>query len=141
MTTTISLHYVILRPIIIRHATIIDAIKALYLDKFGRECDRVEVLPQSGSDRRYFRVHAASGNCIATSQQHSENDTFIYFSRHFKSRVCPFPEIYAQTADETIYLQKTSAHISIEPAWKEGLTGKNISAFLPTASNNWRCCR
>ena len=111
--------------------TIIDAIKALYLDKFGRECDRVEVLPQSGSDRRYFRVHAASGNCIATFGNNiPENDTFIYFSRHFKSTGLPVPEIYAQTADETIYLQEDLGDISLlNLLEKEGLTERIYQFF------------
>src|SRR5215831_5932798 len=104
--------------------TIIDAIKELYLERYGKPCERVEVLPQSGSDRRYFRVHAAAGNCIATFGNNiPENDTFIYFSNHFKSTGLPVPEIYAQTADETIYLQEDLGDISLlNRLEKEGLT-------------------
>src|SRR5215471_1456345 len=104
--------------------TIIDAIKELYLERYGKPCERVEVLPQSGSDRRYFRVHAPAGNCIATHGNNiPENDTFIYFSRHFRASDLPVPEIFAISLDKTIYLQEDLGDLSLLNRLEtEGLT-------------------
>jgi len=94
--------------------SIIDAIKKLYTEWCGQECERIEILPQSGSDRRYFRVHAANGTCIATHGHNvPENETFIYFSEHFYRHQLPVPEIYALSEDKTIYLQKDLGDISL----------------------------
>lgn len=94
--------------------SIIDGIKKLYTGWCGKECERIEILPQSGSDRRYFRVHAANGTCIATHGHNvPENETFIYFSQHFYDQQLPVPEIYALSEDKTIYLQKDLGDISL----------------------------
>ena len=46
--------------------SIIDGINNLYTEWSGSACERIEILPQSGSDRRYFRIHTQNGTCIAT---------------------------------------------------------------------------
>lgn len=51
----------------------------------GNTAERIEKIQQSGSDRVYFRIYHAKGTTIATYNQHlKENETFLYFSRHFK---------------------------------------------------------
>lgn len=70
--------------------SIIDGIKELYSQCKGADADRVEVLPQSGSDRRYFRVFGAGETVIATHGINiRENEAFIYFSQHFLAKDCP----------------------------------------------------
>jgi aminoglycoside/choline kinase family phosphotransferase len=94
--------------------SVIDGIRKLYTGWCGKECDRIEILPQSGSDRRYFRVHAANGTCIATYGHNvPENETFIYFSQHFYTHQLPVPEIYALSDDKTLYLQQDLGDISL----------------------------
>lgn len=94
--------------------SIIDGIKKLYTDWCGKECERIEILPQSGSDRRYFRIHAPHGTCIATHGNNvPENETFIYFSQHFYTRQLPVPEIYALSEDKTLYLQQDFGDVSL----------------------------
>ena len=67
----------------------------------------IEKIPQSGSDRIYFRVYCTAGSYIATySKNIRENSTFINFSRHFKLNGCPVPEIYAVNEEQTIYIQQ-----------------------------------
>lgn len=75
----------------------------------------VDKLPQSGSDRVYFRVRGHDGStCIATWNHHvRENNTFISFSRHFRSRGCPVPEILAVNQNQTIYLQEDLGDVSL----------------------------
>jgi len=86
--------------------TIIENIKSLYTSHFGSEPTEVEKIPQSGSDRIYFRVKGKQ-DCIATwGLNKKENQTFLHFSKHFKEIGCPVPEIYAVNEDVTIYLQE-----------------------------------
>src|SRR6478752_4643851 len=68
---------------------------------------RIVKLPQSGSDRIYFRVYTNEKTLIATWNNNvQENKTFIYFSQHFKSLGLPVPEIFAVNEEYTIYIQE-----------------------------------
>jgi aminoglycoside/choline kinase family phosphotransferase len=68
--------------------------------------DRIELLPQSGSDRRYFRIYTGEQTLIGTYNLNiRENETFIYFSRHFSSKGLPVPKIVAVNEEGTAYLQ------------------------------------
>jgi len=68
---------------------------------------RIVKLPQSGSDRIYFRVFYNEDTFIATWNNHvQENKTFIHFSQHFKQLDLPVPAIYAVNEAYTIYLQE-----------------------------------
>ncbi|MBO9564533.1 MAG: phosphotransferase [Niastella sp.] len=94
--------------------SIIESIKELYNTWSGKPCEQVEVLPQSGSDRRYFRVHEGGKTFIATFGNNiPENETFIYFSDHFKERDLPVPAILALSEDKTIYLQEDFGDVSL----------------------------
>ncbi|HEY4206291.1 MAG TPA: hypothetical protein VGM31_05755, partial [Puia sp.] len=67
----------------------------------------LDKIPQSGSNRMYFRIRTVEKSYIATYNDNiRENRTFIYFSRHFRSRGCPVPEIYWVSDDYMIYIQQ-----------------------------------
>lgn len=69
--------------------------------------ERIEKLPQSGSDRIYFRIYAGNETYIATYNINiRENETFFYFSHHFKNARLPMPTIYAVNEEKTIYIQE-----------------------------------
>jgi aminoglycoside/choline kinase family phosphotransferase len=71
-------------------------------------------IPQSGSDRIYFRIFTADSSYVATYGKNiRENDTFIYFTNHFRSCGCPVPEILAVNDDKTIYIQEDLGNISL----------------------------
>lgn len=83
------------------------AVSRLFKTFNGGKEDRIEKLPQSGSDRIYFRIYAADKTYIATFNHNiKENKTFIHFSHHFKNAHLPIPEIFAVNEDETIYIQQ-----------------------------------
>ncbi len=64
-------------------------------------------LPQSGSDRIYFRIYYKEETLIATWNNHvQENKTFIRFSQHFKQAGLPVPVIYAINEAYTLYIQE-----------------------------------
>jgi aminoglycoside/choline kinase family phosphotransferase len=93
---------------------IIDAIKELYQEWKGEPAESIDVLPQSGSDRRYFRVHGKGESVIAAHGLNiDENEVFIYFSRHFVSKGLPTALILAVNEDTTIYLQEDFGDASL----------------------------
>jgi len=87
--------------------TIIDAVKELFVSYDPSPITQLEKIPQSGSDRIYFRVWTANRSYIATFNKNiRENRTFIHFSRHFRNGGCPVPEILSVNEAYTIYLQE-----------------------------------
>ncbi len=93
---------------------IIDDIKTLFVSVSKDTVRQVEKIPQSGSDRIYFRIYTASQNYIATYGNNiKENDTFIYFSKHLKKADCPVPAIFCINEDHTIYIQEDFGDVSL----------------------------
>ena len=67
----------------------------------------IDKLPKSGGDRVYFRIETEQRNYIATYNLNlKENNTFLYFSNHFKSIGAPVPHILAISEDGSIYIQE-----------------------------------
>ncbi len=92
---------------------IIDQITSLYISRFQATPASIEKVPQSGSDRVYYRVTGAV-TCIATWNKNiKENQTFLKFSGHFKLHGCPVPTIFSVSDDESIYLQEDFGDISL----------------------------
>ncbi|HLO38433.1 MAG TPA: phosphotransferase, partial [Lacibacter sp.] len=92
---------------------IIQQIESLYKEVFDTVPDSVEKIPQSGSDRVYYRVVGPT-ICIATTGKNvKENQTFLKFSEHFKKSNSPVPAIYIVSDDEEIYLQEDFGDVSL----------------------------
>lgn len=94
------------------------AITDLYTRWKGEAPASVDLLPQSGSERRYFRLHSQSSenpvSFIGTYGANiKENNTFIYFSRHFKERGLSVPAILAESDDGMFYLQEDFGDVSL----------------------------
>jgi aminoglycoside/choline kinase family phosphotransferase len=74
----------------------------------------IQKIPQSGSIRIYYRIRTEAKSFIATYGINiKENQSFIRFSRHFKSKNCPVPEIYAVNTEGTIYIQEDFGDTSL----------------------------
>ena len=101
-------------PYICRMQYMTDSIAALFTKWKGKAPLSVDLLPQSGSERRYFRLHGEDGSFIGTYGANvKENETFIYFSRHFKDRVLAVPLILAVSDDNICYLQEDFGDTSL----------------------------
>ncbi|GAC1419569.1 MAG: RNase adapter RapZ [Flavisolibacter sp.] len=87
---------------------IIDKISELYYKWCGAMPTKIDVIAQAGSDRRYFRLHHSSlPACVATYGINvAENEVFIYFSNHFRTKGLNVPQIYMVHDDKTAYLQE-----------------------------------
>jgi len=93
---------------------ILDSVKQLYREWKGAEPTSVDVLPQSGSERRYFRLSGPGHSVIGTYGANTqENETFIYFSRQFREKGLAVPEILAISEDGVYYLQEDFGDVSL----------------------------
>lgn len=93
---------------------LVDSIGALYKKWKGTEAKSIDVLPQSGSERRYFRLHEGNRSVIGTYGANiKENETFFYFSRTFKEKDLAVPRILAISDDLLFYLQEDLGDISL----------------------------
>lgn len=91
-----------------------EAISKLFNQYSKDTINSIEVLPQSGSDRIYFRIQTNDTSYIATYNTNiKENHTFINFSKHFKKCNCPVPEIYAVNDEYSIYIQEDFGNQSL----------------------------
>ena len=94
---------------------LIDGITQLYKDWKGYEPLGIDVLPQSGSDRRYFRLHQQNGNSLIATFGNNikENESFLYFAEHFYNKGLPVPEIFAVSEDRMFYIQEDFGDVSL----------------------------
>lgn len=108
MTRPLQFHYICCMQ------QIIESIRALYKKWKGRDARSVDVLPPSGSERRYFRLHGNDGSVIGTYGANiRENETFFYFSNHFRKKNLAVPEIYLVSPDKAFYLQQDFGNVSL----------------------------
>lgn len=87
--------------------SIIQDINNLYVQWKNETPERIEKLPQSGSDRIYFRIFYSNETYIATYNLNvQENKTFVTFSQHFLQQGLPVPAVFCINEEQTIYIQK-----------------------------------
>ncbi|HHS95626.1 MAG TPA: phosphotransferase enzyme family protein, partial [Phaeodactylibacter sp.] len=112
--------------------SIIQAIHHLYQKTFGSSPAELIPLKRTASGRHYFRIVDADKTYIATyGADPKENEAFIYFSKHFKEKGMPVPEIFAVDSEQGIYLQEDLGSQSLYdllPEAKEDL-GENLKAI------------
>ncbi len=97
------------------------AIRDLYVQWKGVEPTSIDLLPQSGSERRYFRLFHDNVSVIGTYGANiKENESFVYFSRHFQRRGLAVPEVFAVSEDGQYYLQEDFGGVSLLNKLEEG---------------------
>lgn len=83
------------------------SITELFSNWTGQPPKQIIPLPPSGSHRIYYRLVAGSVSAIGTyNLDERENAAFLSFSKHFKSKDLPVPQIYAEDAKVNTYLQE-----------------------------------
>lgn len=94
--------------------SIADDIKKLFATFSDETITAVDKLPQAGSERHYFRIHTDAKTYIATYGANlQENDTFIYFSHHFKKKALNTANIFCVNEKEDIYIQEDFGEVSL----------------------------
>jgi aminoglycoside/choline kinase family phosphotransferase len=93
---------------------VIEDIKMLFQSFSKATIVSIDKIPQSGSDRIYFRIITDNRSYIATYNTNlKENETFLYFSKHFKQCGCPVPEVFAINKEHSIYIQEDLGDTSL----------------------------
>ncbi|MCQ2168472.1 MAG: phosphotransferase [Bacteroidales bacterium] len=84
-----------------------ERLKTLYRDWCGSDADNMELLPLSGSARKYYRINGRGGvaiGCIGTNP--AENRAFLTIDRQFRAKGLHAPEVYGVSADGMAYIQE-----------------------------------
>jgi aminoglycoside/choline kinase family phosphotransferase len=85
----------------------IDIVSNGYKVLFGGSDIKTVPLPQSGSDRKYFRITDGNKSVIgAFNANLEENEAFVGFTKHFILKGLPVPEIFGYQPDKYIYFLK-----------------------------------
>lgn len=83
------------------------ALSGLFEQWCGERPGLVLPLAPSGSPRIYYRLSGNSRSAIgAYNLDRKENQAFLHFSRHFREKGLPVPEIYGEDLDRHVYLQE-----------------------------------
>jgi len=83
----------------------ISTLKDLFKKKYGAECEHVSLLVPAGSARQYYRLSNGATTAVgAFNKDVRENRAFISFTKHFRSKGLPVPEVYLVSEDEKYYL-------------------------------------
>lgn len=107
-----------------------------YREYAGVAPTRVEALPRSGSDRRYFRVFDGSKTVIgAFNANLEENEAFIGFTKHFLSKQLPVPEIFSYDPGKYIYFLRDLGDMNLY-TWLH--QRPDISSFNPETKDLYR---
>lgn len=84
-----------------------DRLSRLYADWSGYVPDSCELMPLSGSARKYYRLSGDGGvavGCIGTNL--AENRAFITIAARFRERGLHAPQVYGVSSDGMAYLQE-----------------------------------
>ncbi|MEP7258156.1 MAG: RNase adapter RapZ [Flavitalea sp.] len=113
---------------------VINEITQLFESSLGHPAVSVENIPQSGSDRSYFRIYSNDASYIATYGKNiRENQTFLYFSKHFSAAGCPVPQVFAVNESETIYIQQDFGNVSLLNILEERGHNEEIYALFQSS--------
>jgi aminoglycoside/choline kinase family phosphotransferase len=94
--------------------TTIDKIKELFASFSKDEITGIDKLPQAGSERHYYRIYTATKNFVATYGANiKENESFIYFTEHFKKKNLATPQLFCVNAEKDSYIQEDFGDASL----------------------------
>jgi aminoglycoside/choline kinase family phosphotransferase len=92
----------------------IEIISNGYKELFGESEIVVTALPQSGSDRKYFRIETGESSVIgAFNENTEENDAFVGFTNQFISKGLPVPQIFGYLPEKSIYFLQDLGDINL----------------------------
>lgn len=84
-----------------------DQLEELFYSYTGRKAEEVVELTSSGSNRRYFRLHAGSISIIGViGTNFDENRAFLTIDKHFLDKGIRVPRVFAVSEDGMCYIQE-----------------------------------
>ncbi|MBL7728162.1 MAG: phosphotransferase [Dinghuibacter sp.] len=108
-----------------------DQVREFCISSLNSTLTQFDVLPPSGSDRRYFRAHTAHSSYIACFNENiRENQAFIYFTRHFREYGAPLPEVLHVNEAGNIYILDDLGTVSLlDILERDGFTPQVYALF------------
>jgi aminoglycoside/choline kinase family phosphotransferase len=92
----------------------IDIVSDAYEEFSGNSDSKIVALPQSGSDRKYFRISDSGKSVIgAYNPNLEENEAFIGFTKHFISKGLPVPEVFGYLSEKSTYFLQDLGDINL----------------------------
>lgn len=106
-----------------------NAVLNLFENYFGESASRIEMLPASGSSRKYFRVWKGGQSYIAACHENiPENRLFIRFTEHFHQKGLHVPSIFCVAPDESVYIQEDLGNVMLLDALEQERKGYCLEA-------------
>ena len=92
-----------------------ERLETLFKACFGAGPEKAELLPLSGSARKYYRMTGERTviGCIGTNVR--ENRAFITLARHMRDKGLNVPEVYAVSEDGMAYIQEDLGDCQLFP--------------------------
>jgi aminoglycoside/choline kinase family phosphotransferase len=104
-----------------------DIVSEGYKRLFGEGDIFIDTMPQSGSDRKYFRIKRKAGTMIGVfNPVQEENDAFIGFTRHFISGRLPVPEVMGYLPESNVYYLQDLGNMTFYSWLEERITSTDI---------------
>ena len=89
-------------------------LKKLFFDTFHKEAEQMSLLEASGSARKYYRMRHGDVSVLGVYNNDSkENQAFLEFSRHFKSKAILVPDILIEDMERNIYLIEDLGNLTL----------------------------
>ncbi len=89
-------------------------LKELFASWVGSESESFDLLPKSGSNRKYYRISGGGRSAIGVvGENDRENAAFVSFSRALREAGVNVPEVYADDLKEGVYLQQDLGSLSL----------------------------
>ena len=113
--------------------THIQTLSALFTAWTGSAPDSVNILPASGSHRRYFRLIGRKKTAIgAYGIEPAENRAFFTIGKHLRKQGINVPKLYVLAADEQHYLMEDFGDVTLFNLLREHPASENIPLLRET---------
>jgi aminoglycoside/choline kinase family phosphotransferase len=113
-----------------------DILKRLFEEHFRVPVESVQPLQGElgGSGRKITRLRSAGTSAVGILYAvHEENKAFLEFSRHFRRRGLPVPEIYAEDLAQGAYLEEDLGDITLFDLLSQNRVGESIPPVVVAA--------
>ena len=107
-----------------------DVLKNLFEQHFHRRAEQIRPLQDAlgGSGRKIIRLSSGKDSAIGILyKEHEENVAFLEFSRHFRRRGLPVPEIYGEDLAQGAYLEEDLGDTTLFEFLTKNRTGEKIA--------------
>lgn len=120
-----------------------DLFNTLFEKSTGQKVVSVTLLPQSGSNRKYYRIVGENGLSLigVNSTNTTESKTFLQFTHSMRDAGLKVPKIYGEDLEKDIYIQEDLGDMSLyqhilDVRAKEGYFTRELEELYRTILND-----